>query len=267
MGCTDGWSGKNCEIDIDDCASSPCKNDGVCTDQFADYSCECTDGWSGKNCKIDKDDCASSPCKNDGICIDQLADYSCKCPDGWSGKNCEIDIDDCASSPCNNGGSCTDQLADYSCKCPDGWSGKTCDDSTTTKPTTTTTTTSTEPTTTNYQSYLESKGYKLTKASTGGSCISPSKWDRNYLCMDHLEPLLFGCHDGTCFLQCKRGKQPWCYPQERDPENGLDWIGVRSCSNHQECEDNNLICRDKCSATRLESFESFNSNMQQSPSV
>merc|ERR1712168_1282573 len=94
------------------------------------------------------------------------------------------------------------------------------------------------------------------RSCTGGSCISPSKWDENYLCMDHLEPLLFGCHDGTCFLQCKRGKQPWCYPQERDPENGLDWIGVRSCSNHQECEDNNLICRDKCSDARLESFDS-----------
>merc|ERR1712168_1159693 len=60
----DGWSGKNCEIDTDDCASSPCKNGGICTDQFADYSCGCPDGWSGKNCEIDTDDCASSPCKN-----------------------------------------------------------------------------------------------------------------------------------------------------------------------------------------------------------
>ena len=38
----------------------------------------------------DTDDCASSPCKNGGICHDKFADYSCGCPDGWSGKNCEI---------------------------------------------------------------------------------------------------------------------------------------------------------------------------------
>ena len=37
----------------------------------------------------DTDDCASSPCMNDGICIDQLADYSCECKDAWTGKNCE----------------------------------------------------------------------------------------------------------------------------------------------------------------------------------
>jgi len=178
--CPDRWSGKNCEIDTDKCASSPCKNGGICTNQFADYSCKCTDGWSGKNCEIDTDDCASSPCKNGGTCTDQLADYSCGCQDGWSGKNCEIDTDECASSPCKNGGTCTDQLAGYSCGCPDGLSGKNCE--------------------------------------IGGQdhhgCRGPESWKKNHWCGSNA--IYYGCissgvQKNRCWKQCYKGYTSWCF--------------------------------------------------------
>ena len=38
---------------------------------------------------IDIDDCASNPCQNDGSCIDGINSYECICVDGWSGENCE----------------------------------------------------------------------------------------------------------------------------------------------------------------------------------
>ena len=33
------------------------------------YSCTCHAGWSGTNCDINIDDCLSQPCNNGGICI------------------------------------------------------------------------------------------------------------------------------------------------------------------------------------------------------
>ncbi|XP_070551399.1 adhesion G protein-coupled receptor L4-like isoform X2 [Ptychodera flava] len=47
----------------------------------------------------DVNDCASSPCENNGICIDIYRDYTCSCVGGMSGKNCEIDIAKMTASP------------------------------------------------------------------------------------------------------------------------------------------------------------------------
>merc|ERR1711959_862668 len=83
--------------------SSPCQNGGVCTDLINDYSCECPKGWAGKDCEINIDDCAGNPCKNDGECVDHVARYTCNCKPGFTGYNCDINIDECAANPCQNG--------------------------------------------------------------------------------------------------------------------------------------------------------------------
>ena len=38
-------------VDIDDCKSNPCKNDGACTDGLNNYTCKCATGYTGDNCK------------------------------------------------------------------------------------------------------------------------------------------------------------------------------------------------------------------------
>ncbi|XP_035660369.1 uncharacterized protein LOC118405074 [Branchiostoma floridae] len=38
--------------DVDECASTPCLNGGVCTDMPNSYSCACATGWGGHNCAL-----------------------------------------------------------------------------------------------------------------------------------------------------------------------------------------------------------------------
>ena len=38
-------------LDIDECNSGPCQNDGTCVDGINSYSCSCLAGYSGPNCE------------------------------------------------------------------------------------------------------------------------------------------------------------------------------------------------------------------------
>lgn len=60
--------------------------------QVNDFDCLCPDGYEGKDCGHDIDDCASNPCFAGSTCIDGIAEYKCSCINGMTGKNCEIDI-------------------------------------------------------------------------------------------------------------------------------------------------------------------------------
>jgi hypothetical protein len=184
--CSAGYQGHNCDIDVDECASSPCVNGAVCTESggassiggstFAPaqngsaagvptvshmsgnvsvpsvpadaYICSCAAGYQGRICDIDVDECASSPCVNGAVCTESanathgssssgswhaasavssgswsvgampalshgppmvpIDAYYCSCAAGYQGHNCDIDVDECASSPCVNGAVCTE---------------------------------------------------------------------------------------------------------------------------------------------------------------
>ena len=105
--CPPGYSGRHCEINIDDCAPQPCQNGGGCVDGVNLYICNCTDtGFTGDNCEQDIDECAVTPCVNNATCHNLVNDYNCTCWDGFEGKNCETDIPECGSIPCQNNGTC-----------------------------------------------------------------------------------------------------------------------------------------------------------------
>ena len=41
-------------VDIDECASNPCVNAGVCSNDLNAFSCTCTGGWTGIQCEDGK---------------------------------------------------------------------------------------------------------------------------------------------------------------------------------------------------------------------
>ena len=121
--CSDGFTGMDCETNIDDCATDPCVN-GTCTDLVGGYNCTCQAGFTGTNCSIDIDDCASNPCVN-GTCMDLVNGYNCTCQAGFTGFNCVTNIVVCDSNPCVNG-ACVELVNGYNCTCPKEYTGTNC---------------------------------------------------------------------------------------------------------------------------------------------
>uniref|UniRef100_A0A8D9E0W6 Protein crumbs n=1 Tax=Cacopsylla melanoneura TaxID=428564 RepID=A0A8D9E0W6_9HEMI len=134
--CVPGTAGGNCEININECESNPCRW-GACIDKVGGYVCECEPGFEGDNCEVDINECDRfSPCKH-GSCIDKRASYYCDCVPQYGGKNCSVELTGCSGpDTCLNGGSCKPYLVDetehrFNCTCPNGYHGKTCEKITT----------------------------------------------------------------------------------------------------------------------------------------
>ena len=51
-------------VEINECLSSPCRNNATCNDNINAYTCQCLPGFTGRDCETDIDDCASNPCLN-----------------------------------------------------------------------------------------------------------------------------------------------------------------------------------------------------------
>uniref|UniRef100_A0A8C4HVR7 Sushi, nidogen and EGF-like domain-containing protein 1 n=1 Tax=Dicentrarchus labrax TaxID=13489 RepID=A0A8C4HVR7_DICLA len=117
--CLAGFTGRRCQIDVDECASYPCQNGGTCEDQINSFICHCPPGYTGMQCET------GEQC---GGYINQLSKYSMSvslCPVYVCVCVTDIDeyINECESQPCLNGGECVDQVANFTCVCPAAFTG------------------------------------------------------------------------------------------------------------------------------------------------
>merc|ERR1712087_215687 len=90
------------------------------------HTCQCTSGYTGDNCDEDVDDCQLNPCVH-GTCTVGVNSHTCQCIPGYTGDNCDEDVDDCQPNPCVHG-TCTDGVNSHTCQCTPGYTGDNCDD-------------------------------------------------------------------------------------------------------------------------------------------
>ncbi|XP_078621226.1 neurocan core protein-like [Branchiostoma floridae x Branchiostoma japonicum] len=72
---------------MNECVKKPCQH-GTCMYKDGGYNCTCSPGWTGQNCEQDIDECTNQPCQH-GTCANQYGGYKCTCSPGWTGQNCE----------------------------------------------------------------------------------------------------------------------------------------------------------------------------------
>lgn len=79
-------TGKRCEFGKY-CSPNPCVHGGICEEGNNGPICKCT-GFSGDNCEDDINECDGNPCINGGTCINEIGTYRCICPPNMTGLNC-----------------------------------------------------------------------------------------------------------------------------------------------------------------------------------
>ena len=123
--CDPGFTGPDCQTNINDCLSNPCTPHGECLDGIATFICNCDQGFTGELCQI-IDYCVGIECNGNGVCVNGIESYMCNCSAGFNGSECEFNIDECLSNPCAPNGECIDGVDSFICNCDPGFTGELC---------------------------------------------------------------------------------------------------------------------------------------------
>ncbi|XP_078054867.1 neurocan core protein [Mustelus asterias] len=83
------------DVESNPCQTNPCLHEGTCLSNRTIYTCNCVPGFTGENCEIDIDECHSSPCENGATCVDGINSFTCLCLPSYAGRLCEEDTEGC----------------------------------------------------------------------------------------------------------------------------------------------------------------------------
>jgi len=117
-----GTDQQDCAIDVDECASSPCYNNGTCTDLINNYTCACVSGYRDYDCETHIVPCVfeEDHCSDHSTCVhDAPGVYHCECHPGYSSDSdvleCSMEDYPCTTDPSDEGG----DLANGGAACTD----------------------------------------------------------------------------------------------------------------------------------------------------
>ena len=152
--CEAGWTGDNCDQQIDPCNPNPCQNSGNCYNNYGSFGCNCIPEYTGDICEskfltnkffdseyfsvrkecitnpnIGYCDCPHEPCANNATCIEHKYNkqYDCQCiSQNFTGNDCENEP--CSENNCLHGGHCyTNSDGSTKCMCLSIWTGDYCE--------------------------------------------------------------------------------------------------------------------------------------------
>ncbi|XP_029024593.1 brevican core protein-like isoform X2 [Betta splendens] len=81
--------------DLLPCSENPCHNGGSCFKKGEQNTCVCAPGFTGPQCETDVDECQSNPCLNGATCMDGINSFTCLCLPSYAGELCEQDTEVC----------------------------------------------------------------------------------------------------------------------------------------------------------------------------
>lgn len=72
---------------LKECSSNPCLNNANCIDDpLGSYKCLCLMGFTGHNCETEINECETAVCPPNSECVDDIGGFHCVCKEGLTGK-------------------------------------------------------------------------------------------------------------------------------------------------------------------------------------
>ncbi|CAF1023523.1 unnamed protein product [Adineta ricciae] len=82
-----------CEYQVPCNSSGSCGHNSQCYTNLGDKLCICSPGYTGPQCDTEIDECLAAPCLHGGVCKDQVNNYTCDCTSiYYTGGDCETEV-------------------------------------------------------------------------------------------------------------------------------------------------------------------------------